>query len=357
MKTNRFFIFLAVAFMTLLSSCNKGDDPVPFPTFEGKVIVINEGNFSEQSGSISLYNENTGEMKNRAFEDANGFSIGASIVSASVAPSGHALLVCNNPNKIVIVDPRNMKSAFTPITQHVSNPRNTIVANGRVLVTNWGTDYIVNEFGFWEFNKSYISVYDAMNLDYIKKFEVGTDVEGIVSYGSKIFVATKEGVKVYEGFDDSFRLLTTISLEGGAAAKHFTFDKMANLWASFPAVGVVQINPESLTVEKIVSVPVDFMSGYISGDGDKVYTFNTVYDNNYMPVESTIYAVDILSGAVSEFYKGSQFYGIGVSPKTGNIFTAEVSFTSNSVMKVVGKNGMEVNSRAAGIGTNRFLFY
>jgi hypothetical protein len=54
---------------------------------------------------------------------------------------------------------------------------------------------------------------------------------------------------------------------------------------------------------------------------------------------------------------GEYFYSIGVSPYTGNIYTAEVSFTSNSLVKVFSPSGEIKKSVTAGVGTSRYIFF
>ncbi|NCC46765.1 MAG: hypothetical protein EOM16_06995 [Bacteroidia bacterium] len=76
-----------------------------------------------------------------------------------------------------------------------------------------------------------------------------------------------------------------------------------------------------------------------------------------MPIEANIYSVDVESLGTSILYSGSYFYGVGVSPSSGNVFTAEVSFTSNSVMKTITPAGVSVGTATAGVGTFRFLFF
>jgi hypothetical protein len=67
--------------------------------------------------------------------------------------------------------------------------------------------------------------------------------------------------------------------------------------------------------------------------------------------------MDAASYSISEVLEGTYFYGVGVSPATGNIFTAETSFSSNSLLKVAGPDGVIKTTAGAGIGTSRYLFF
>jgi hypothetical protein len=358
MKRNLKRGLLAVLAVIALVSCTKDENPIVIQP-EKKVIVINQGNYTEHSASLSVYDEVTGTVQNRVFESANGISIGATIISGTISADGKAYLVCNNPDKIEIIDAKTFKIAGNPMISGLESPRNAIVYQNRIYVSNWGYEYIVNSIGFWEFNKSYVSVYDLNTKSFIKKVLVGTDAEGMVIYNSKLFVAVKEGVAVVDIANDNMSLFTTIKPAGiNGGAKYITFDRNSKLWASFPEKGVVQIDPLTMSVMGSVVVPVDAMDGYITTDvyGEKILTYHTKFNSSYMPEEAGIYSVDVSSKSVSKIFSGIYFYGVGVSPFTGSVFTAEVSFTSNSLMKVFGIDGTSKGSATTGVGTCRYLF-
>jgi len=194
----------------------------------------------------------------------------------------------------------------------------------------------------------------------VNKVYVGTDAEGIAIYGNRLFVALKEGVRVFDISKPELPTLITIrSSAATGPAKHLTFDESGKLWSSFPDKGLVQIDPVSYAVLAVVDVPVDGMDGYITSDskGANIITYYTKFNDQYMPEKASVYSVNVKTKALTELYSGTYFYGVGVSPATGNIYTAEVSFTSNSLMKVVDSNGSLINTATAGIGTCRFLFF
>lgn len=351
-------LLLAALLVISFTSCTK-DDPAPVVTFDKKVLIINQGNYSEQSASLSLYDENTMQITNRVYETANGISIGATIVSGVISPQKEAYLVCNNPDKIEIIDATTGKTKSS-FTNGLASPRNLIFAGDKLYVTNWDYEHIVNGEGWWEYNKSYVAIYDAVTKALLGKILVGTDAEGLALFGTRLFVATKEGVVVVDVSNPAYPIIKTITASGvTGGAKHLAFDANYNLWASFPSKGIVKINPSTATSSVVVDVPVDSMDGFITaGDGgQKIYTYKTIFNSNYEAVDASVYAVDVNTNTATKFFSGTYFYGVGVSPSTGNLFTAEVSFTSNSLLKVVGKDGALKSSAGAGIGTSRYLFF
>lgn len=361
MKKSVFFKLLVGAIVVLsFTACSKNDNSEPYTPMDQKVIVINQGNFTEHSASISLYDEVTGTIQNRVYEQTNGIAIGATVVSGAVAPNKQAFLICNNPDKIEIIDSKTAKIVTEPITNGLASPRAAIVTDARIYVTNWDYDYEVAPNGFWIYPKSYVAVYDLQTKQLLKKVLVGTDAEGLTLYNNLLFIATHEGVNVLDVTGDVMKSKAIIRPSGvTGAAKYLAFDKNDMLWASFPDKGIVQINPTLLSVTKVVEVPVDSMDGYITSDlkDGKIYSYKTIFDKNYMAEKASIYSVDTNTGALSTLFSGTYFYGVGVSPSSGNIFTAEVSFTSNSLMKIVSPKGIMQTTAVAGIGTCRYLFF
>ncbi|OJV22751.1 MAG: hypothetical protein BGO30_00035 [Bacteroidetes bacterium 41-46] len=354
-----FQLFAALLFSAfILASCEQ-DNPTPNVSFEQKVLIINQGNFTEHSASLSLFDEKTMSITNRVYETANGISIGATIVSGTISPQKEAYLVCNNPDKIDIIDAASGKLKST-ISASLASPRNMIFAGDKLFVTNWDYNYVVNDFGWWEYPDSYIAIYDAVTKAFIKRIPAGTDAEGIAMFGTRLFVAVKEGVRVFDASREDYPVIATIRPEGVTGnAKHLVFDGSYKLWASFPDKGLVRIDPVTLVADRIVAIPVDYMDGFITSDGKgkKIYTYITEFDANYNPSGASIFSLDVETLSVDEVLGGTYFYGVGVSPSTGNIFTAETSFSSNSLLKVAGPDGTLKTTAGAGIGTSRYLFF
>lgn len=357
-STIRAIVLIALSSATF-TSCSK--DEIPVVLSENLALIINQGNFTEQSASLSIYDENSNTITNRVYETANGgISIGATIISGWVNNSKKAFLVCNYPDKIEIIDAKTAVKQGNAITDHLSNPRAIAGDSQNLYVSNWSTQYVVNESYYYEYINSYIAIFDATTYQYKKSVAVGTDAEGILLNGTKLYVATKAGVVVINTSDPSFPILTTVRHPNAAgSAKNLAIDKNGKIWASFPATGLVQIEPSTNTALATVVVPVDQMDGYIcsDGDGSRILTYYTRFNSSWMSEEAKIYAVDVATRTVNTLINGNYFYGVGASPNTGNIFTAEVSFSSNSVLKVSNYAGIYINSATAGIGTSRYLFF
>ncbi len=361
MKKNLFKLFLVIPAAALMSvSCTKDNGPDNEDN-KGKVLIINQGNFTEQSSSISLYDENTNQIQNRFYETANGVSIGATINSGYITPSGEAALVCNYPDKVVFLNPETGKDSGYSITEGLVSPRNIVSSDNYIYITNWDSDHTVLPSGTWEFTKSYISIYSASTRALLRKVLVGSDAEGLLLYKGKLYVAAKQGLKVYDIDGNNIIPEATVKPANFVnGARHIVVDRYNKIWVSFPGDGLMQVNQANNEILSTLNVPVDGMDGYITTDksGDNIYTYCTTFDATYNPDEANIYKVNVANNSFGKLFTGTYFYGVGVSPVTGDVFTSEVSFTSNSVLKVVASSdGTIRNSATAGIGTCRYLFF
>ena len=154
------FLTFLLASTLFFSSCDKSDENQP--QLKG-AIIANAGNFGAANGSISLYDETTGDISNGVVKNANdNGEIGASIESVFVdGQTGY--IMCNTPDKIEIIDVGTFKYKNNPITGLV-NPRNMAVLGGKGYVTCWGPyedDYSLKN--------SYVAIIDLKTNEVTKK--------------------------------------------------------------------------------------------------------------------------------------------------------------------------------------------
>jgi len=354
MKKNTFLI--TVTLLLALISCTR--NVIPESEKYHGVIVLNQGNMSQQNGSISYYNEETTDLKNLAYEVANdGISLGSIVLTGCVDENNVAYLLCAYPDKIVRIEASTAKRIASDITQGLANPRNILVHGGFIYVTNSGTDYIEDGW-FWEYINSYVAVYNQKSGIHVKDIPVGSDAEGICIFNNQLFVAVKEGVKVIDLATGSIKN-TIRSKTFWGAAKHLVVDYQNRVWVSYPGEGVMEIDASYTAEGRTINVPLDY-EGYITvnRERDQILTFATEYDDNWQSIGSSIYAVDLKNGTYKSLLKGTQFYSAGANPYTGTIYTSEVNgFVTNSTMMVLKPDGRVVDEKTTGVGTARYLFF
>jgi hypothetical protein len=323
----------------------------------GGVVVINQGNMSQQNGTISYYNEENGTLHNMAFETANqNISLGAALLTGWIDQKV-AYLLCAYPDKIVRIHAATAEVCAPEITQGLANPRNILVHDGFIYVTNSGVDYIEDGW-FWEYTHSYVAVYNQSTGAFIKETPIGSDAEGMCVANNHLFVAYKEGVRVIDLNTGAIK--TTIrSHTYLGAAKHVVVDYQNRVWASYPGEGVMEVSADYTTESRTIDTPLDY-EGYITlnRERDRILTFTTLYDDNWQSIGSAIYAVDIRNGTYKSLLSGTQFYSVGANPFTGTLYASEANgFTTNSTLMVLKPDGTVIDTKTAGVGTARYLFY
>lgn len=352
-------LFSALLSITLFS-CNSDDSLKTEFEIKNKVIVLNQGNYTEQNSSIYIFDEDTKVMTPNAYSTANnGTKLGATLMSAIFSTTGVGYLLCSNPDKIEIVDILSMKVITAPITTGLSNTREIAGGGGYVFVSNAGTEYNVLPDGFYEYTDSYISVYSATSLDHISDVEVGSDAQGMVFHEGRLYVGTKEGIAILikEG-GNSFELLEVYKDEEFPGAVKYLTVMNNRIYASVPGYGVLEFDPYDGRVRKRFEMPLD-SNGYIThGPDNMIYTFATIYNTTDWSIESSnVYQLDPSSGNVKTVASGQNLYSVGVSHYSKNIYTSEANgFQSNSTINIIDPQNGFVGSTTGGVGTFRYLF-
>ena len=350
-------LLLLTALLLLTVSCN--NKPGPEPEYSDYVVVLNQGNYNSQDGSISLYSEKDNTVTNRVFESANGnISIGACLYGGDFTSDGRLLILCSNPDKVLVINPYTFQLISTLNDENLSSGRSICSDNNYVYISNYGTTY-TQEAGTWvqEYIESYVSIYNISTLSFVDTVRVGSDAEGMVKWGNNLYVATKQGITV---IDVPTRKVTSkISDASLGAAKYLLINgSNGTIYASFPAYGIAEISTSSNSITKKYQMEIDDMDGYIAINSDysNIYSYKTTYDENWNIVSAHVNELNLSTGAAKIFAEGDYFYGVGANPFNDNIYASDVSFSSNSLLKVFDKNGTSIGSHAVGIGTYRFLY-
>ncbi len=354
MKTHK-FLGLLFAGALLLAGCSLDDNTGGETPTAHVVMIVNEGNFSDRNGSINYYYEESGNLQANPLN----MSLGALYQSIHVTPAGNLWVVTNNPDRLTLFNPSSGMATGVTITGQLETPRFMKSKGDYLFVTNWGT--AVDNNGWREYTNSYVAVYDVTdNYRLVKTLACGSDAEGLEIYGDKLYVATKAGVKVFDITTAAMPEITTIAATAFTGnAKQFVVDKNNKIWVSYTDGGLMCFNPATNAVEKEYPAPVDAFSGAIAitKSGEKIVSNTVMYDADYNLTGSALHLTDINAGTNDTLVKSTyNFYSIGVSPFTGNIFTADTRFDGNSTLLIYGEDGKKKGEKTAGVGTGRFTF-
>ncbi|MDR0294757.1 MAG: hypothetical protein LBH91_00985 [Prevotellaceae bacterium] len=349
-------IFL-LAFMAVILNACLGD--VTIPQYDDIVIVINEGNYLSRNGDISYYSETTKEVKNKVLTGANGItSLGAIIQSAEVFTNGGLYVVCNNDDKIEVFNATTGKVWMQPYTAHLSTPRYITAGGGRLYITNRGEGVDEDGSGWLVYPHAYVLVLQSDSWSKVTEIPC-KDAEELFFHNihNKLYVACREGVAVIDPNTNLVEKTLNNGLFGGAKSLAVAGGV---LWASFPAEQkLLAINLTNDTVVDDYPMQIDEFSGKIATNGAKIYSFKSELNADWTPNKATIYEFDVNTKAAPIVFvevTGAWFYSVGVSPFTGNVYTANVDFENNSLMLVYDSFRNEIARKEVGIGTCGFRF-
>jgi hypothetical protein len=354
MHTKQFFFLLFAGLC--MSACNLNSDPTTY-TYDNVMLVVNQGNFSAGNGTLAYYHETDKTIENNVLP----YDLGVIIQSVAISSNGNMFVICNNPGKVEVFDVVTKRAIGKDLFKtNLSDPRFMAMDNDYLYITNWGPSQDAGG-GWMTYPNSYVLRVNRYT-EKVDSIPCGSDAEGIVSLDDKLYVAAKEGVVVInKSIQTVVTTITAPTFTGGA--KHLVVDKHGYLWASYPNAypdgGLLKINLVTGAVIEEVPIPVDWMGQIaINVEADKIYTYKTTFDASYVAQEAKIYELDIATKTHKTFATGTYFYSIGVSPATGNVYTAEVNnFSSNSELLVYDAAGTLLDRQLTGIGTCDFKFF
>lgn len=364
MKRLHSFLILALGAVIAFSSCDNGTkDPYNYVP-KNKVLILNQGNYTSQDASIYVYDEDTKEIIPNAYATANnGARLGATLMSGTYTMEGAAYLLCANPDKIVTIDIRNMKVlGSAAISGGLNNPREAVVGGTYLFVTNAGDERTDLGNGYYEYTKSYVAIYDISGIipNHIKNIEVGSDAQGLVYLDNTLYVATKDGVVTIEKEGATFVSRGAYKDESFTGAVKYLCATQDKIYASVPGFGVYEYAPyDKKTRKRFSDMPLSY-DGYITASANGfVYSFATLYDNNWNVVSSGAYQLNPSNGVIKTVIEGENIFSVGVSNYSGYIFTSEANgFITNSTMNITNASTFEhIAEKTTGIGTFRYLFY
>jgi len=315
-------------------------------------IILNQGNYSEANGSISTIDEK-GNITNQMYKYVNAYSL-ASIIESGLIDRGKLILICNNEDKIEVLNINDFKTLFT--IKGIVTPRYGTIADGSLFVTSV-PDWNKQEGYVYKINMSAAKIDTFIKLD--------GQPEGIITQNGKVVVGEGSKVKVINP--------TTLSIEkvvkgpSALSAKHFTKDKDNNVWVSFVGYdafynatgGISQLNFNKDSIDNFAQLSNIAGEGHLCTDPDKTKILYRTIVGAYTPDEkSGISSYDIATKSEKEIVSGDGFYGFNVDPKTGDIYTANINgWITNSTLLIYDAQGnAKSTDQTVGVGACRFLF-
>jgi len=216
----------------------------------------------------------------------------------------------------------------------------------------------------WTYSNSYLAEIDLNTKTKTRNIRCGNEAEGMYIKGNSLYVAVADGVEVYTlpAVTLSKKITTSTIF---ATARQIAEDKNGKIWVSFNgygggAVGFAVINPSTQSVEREITLTAidDYGKFALSKDKSTVlYAVPTV--EFWVTIASDIFTINVDSYAVSAtpIISGTSLSTIGVNPWNGDIYTADIDYTSNNYLLIYDQNGAQKGSELVGVAPQKFVFY
>ncbi len=341
-------------------SCKKESSTLPATVyspgnFKG-VFVINEGNFNNGDASISFFSNENPYVNTDVFSKLNNHAPLGDVAQSMTIFKSHAYLVVNNSSKVEVVSMTSFNRTGTIIG--VASPRFFLgIDDNKGFVSNWANNSV--------------DVINLQTLTVSTSIPCGNGPEQMVLLNGKVYVCNVGGfgndstVSVIDVSSNS--VIATIPV--GINPNSIRTDAAGKIWVLCGGtlgpdytpgtpddVGgtMIQIDPATNTVVKHYPFSTDQhpMKLNINDAGSNLYYLSgtSAFTGRIftMPVADTILPVNPIVN--------NDFYGLGIQPLTGRIYTGRANFPQASYMLRYQSNGLFIDSAQVGIGPNSFVF-
>jgi YVTN family beta-propeller protein len=345
-------LLLSAALLSFLASCSDNDNTPPAPTGgSGQyAFVINEGNFTNGTGSVSRFDKSTKALTVDAFGSANSGAVLGSVVQSMGIIGTTGYVVVNNSNKIEVVSLPDFKSKAT--ISGLNQPRYFLPSTANALkgyVTEWlGGPYPA------PYTAGRVSSIDLATNKVISSVPVGTNPERMVATAGNIYVANSGSSFLTVINDASGSVTGTIALPSPASS--LVVDKNGALWilcgtdyVSKPAT-LEKFIPATSTQQVFPFPAVGSGSGLrIGPDGQQLYYSYGKGEYRMNIADTALPTTPLIPRS---------FYGFDIDPTTGQLYgTDALNYASPGRLIRYQPNGTKLDSATVQVSPNGVVFY
>lgn len=348
-------LLAGVITMFLFSSCEKDKETavaLPPDNLNG-VFIINEGAYGSGNGSISFISSDSSYYNADLYNTVNNSALG-DIVQSMTIYNNYAYIPVNNSQRMEVVSMTDFKRKGS-ITG-LSSPR-YFVGNGN---TGFVSDWVSNK----------VFVINLSSLAIIDTIPCGAGPEGMTIANNKLFICNSGGFS-----DDSSITVADINTHEIITTIHTPVNPTC---AVVDANGMVRVLCKGSLGSDFTPTPDDAPGALLSIDPSNFGITQTLYFNyDRHPVKMQISSDKLnlfylngdqgYSGTIDKMlidattlpsspFINSEFYGLGVNPKNGDIYGGRVNFSANTYAVHYNSAGIIQDSVAVGIGPNGFAF-
>ena len=317
------------------------------PTGDG-VFVLCEGNFMYGNASLSYYIPSKNKVQNGIFSRANGIALG-DVAQSMTIRGDRGYIVVNNSGVIFVIDTDTFKVIGT-VTGLVSPRYIHFLSDTKAYVT--------------DLYDSRITIFDPQTLEITGHIPLTghKSAEQMVQRGDTVFTncwSYDNKILVIDALRDE--LVDSITV--GIQPTSLVLDKHGKLWTAtdggyegnpygHEAPALWRIDAETLEIERRFPLPMNDRPAALTlnGAGDTLYYINRGVWR--LPVE-----VEALPAAAFIPYSGTIFYGLGVDPRSSEVYVADaIDYVQPGVVYRFTPDARPMDTLRVGITPGVFCF-
>ncbi len=346
MRSKAFLTLIAISVFSL-SSCikennNQGGTVVTYS--QKQVGVLCEGNYLWNNARFDVYSLDSERYYPNVFEAANKMPVGDVLHSGQF--SGKYIWLCvNNTGKIMALDRKTMKVVKS--RGGLKSPRNILPIGEYILVS----DLMHNA----------VSVLDSGSLNTIHEFKVNLGTltsnrsgwtEQLIEWNGEAVAACYDGYLMFMNPKSK----TSTKIEADTGCQNLVVDANNQLWVLSSVNGVASLVAYGSDKKEIKRF------AFSAGSTVSRLCLSPQLNELYFIHQNKVCKLGINAQSLSQLdiiYTGAQTcYGLGVDPRTGNIFVADAKdYVSNGAMIVLNADKEILKIYPTGIIPGGFVFF
>lgn len=319
-------LLIVACVIVFVSSCKKDDKTTPeVPKVTTGLFVLNEGFYTNNSTTLTYYSFETNKAVTDYYANVNGNDLGT-LGNDILLYGGKMYIVVNVGSFVRVADAysakaiKNLPFEVTP-GGAMRQPRYAVPYKNKVLVSSWdGT----------------VAVIDTTSLNVEKWITVGTNPEGLVVSGDKLYVANSGGLNTVKDSTLSVVDLTSMTetkkIVVGVNPGSVAADENGNVYVAcggdYNTIGpkLVKVSTSTGTVVKSADTTVAKIRYY----NGLLYTTGGYSGSPYVRTLSTTDFSQTRSNFVTDGTVIQLPYGINIDESTGDVYVTDAKDYSSS---------------------------
>ena len=356
---NRNLFLISILSLALFSCEDK--ETTPSLPYESGVVVVNEGNFTDNNGTLSWLNRNAQTATFDIFQYENKRSLSGSVRGYTEVDDKGIILVDNSTagnDAVEIVNANTFTSIASITPGEIENPRQVVrVSNTKAYISCWNA---TGDFPDFYVNPGYIAVLDLNTNMITKKINIEKGAESMFMFNNQVYVGSADyGVSKMTVINVSNDAIDQ-TVEVGSNPTIIGVDINNRLWV-YAGGQIKKINTSSKAVESTVTLTSTKSPSRFAFSTDKsiLYFVLSAYDANWNEV-GAVYSTSVNA---SEIKEGSPLInrmfggGMAVDPQTGELYAGLIpSYKQAGYVFRFKANGTLIDSVKAEIAPSKFFF-